>query len=143
MLPSLRERLAPCNGLLGSLGGAIDPCADVAERVARTLRDGCPIHHREGGFIRPGFDTALDELVELASGGKEWITRYQAAQIERTGIASLKVGYNRVFGFFLEVGRTHAARVPADYVRKQTVKNAERYTTPELDERLLQVLCAE
>jgi DNA mismatch repair protein MutS len=143
VLPSLRERLAPCDGLLGSLGGAIDPCADVAERVARTLRDGCAIHHREGGFIRPGFDHALDELVELASGGKEWITHYQAAQIERTGIASLKVGYNRVFGFFLEVGRTHAARVPADYVRKQTVKNAERYTTPELDERQRQVLGAE
>jgi DNA mismatch repair protein MutS len=86
---------------------------------------------------------ALDPCTELASGGKAWITRYQAEQIERTGIATLKVGYNRVFGFFLEVGRSHADKVPPDFVRKQTVKNAERYTTPELDERQRQVLGAE
>ena len=85
----------------------------------------------------------LDELVELASGGKAWITRYQAQEIERTGIGSLKVGYNRVFGFFLEIGRAHAEKAPPEYIRKQTVKNAERYTTPELDERQRQVLGAE
>ncbi len=142
-LPSLLAHLAGRDGLLGGLHDALDPCADVAARVGATLREGCPVFQREGGFIRPGFDRALDELVELASGGKEWITRYQAEQIERTGIASLKVGYNRVFGFFLEVGRAHAERVPADYVRKQTVKNAERYTTAELDTRQRQVLGAE
>ncbi len=143
VLPALRAGLANCSGLLGQLGDALDPCPDVAARIAATLRDGCPVAAREGGFIRPGFDPRLDELAELASGGKEWIIRYQAEQIERTGIASLKVGYNRVFGFFLEVGRAHAGRAPADYVRKQTVKNAERYTTPELDERQRQVLGAE
>jgi DNA mismatch repair protein MutS len=79
----------------------------------------------------------------MASGGKAWITQYQAQEIERTGIPSLKVGYNRVFGFFLEVSRSQADKVPADYVRKQTVKNAERYTTPDLDERQRQVLGAE
>ena len=130
-------------GLLGELRDALDPCADIAARIAATLREGCPVFARDGGFIRAGFDPRLDELVELASGGKAWITRYQAEQIERTGIASLKVGYNRVFGFFLEVSRTHADKVPADFVRKQTVKNAERYTTPELDERQRQVLGAE
>jgi DNA mismatch repair protein MutS len=98
---------------------------------------------RDGGFIRPGCDTKLDELAEMASGGKAWITRYQADEIARTGIPSLKVGFNRVFGFFLEVGRNHAAKVPPDYIRKQTVKNAERYTTPELDQRQRQVLGAE
>ncbi|MFM9026119.1 MAG: DNA mismatch repair protein MutS, partial [Planctomycetaceae bacterium] len=97
----------------------------------------------EGGFIRPGCDAALDDLVELASGGKAWIARYQAEQVEQTGIASLKVGSNRVFGFFLEVGRAHADKVPPHFVRKQTVKNAERYTTAELDERQRQVLGAE
>ena len=107
------------------------------------LREGCPVFARDGGFIRPGCDARLDHLTELASGGKAWITRYQAQEIERTGIASLKVGFNRVFGFFLEIGRNHAAKVPPEYVRKQTVKNAERYTTPELDERQREVLGAE
>jgi DNA mismatch repair protein MutS len=143
ILPDLHAVLAGRAGLLGELRDALDPCADIAARIAATLREGCPVFARDGGFIRPGFDPRLDELVELASGGKAWITRYQAEQIERTGIASLKVGYNRVFGFFLEVGRTHADKVPADFVRKQTVKNAERYTTPELDERQRQVLGAE
>ena len=143
VLPDVAAALVGQAGLLADLRDGIDPCVDITARIGRTLREGCPVFARDGGFIRPGCDARLDELVELASGGKEWITRYQAAQIERTGIATLKVGYNRVFGFFLEVGRAHADRVPADYVRKQTVKNAERYTTPELDERQRQVLGAE
>ena len=143
ILPDVIRLLAGRGGLLGELRDAVDPCTDIAARARATLREGCPVFAREGGFIRPGCDARLDELVELASGGKAWITRYQAEQIERTGIASLKVGYNRVFGFFLEVGRSHADRVPAEFVRKQTVKNAERYTTPELDERQRQVLGAE
>jgi DNA mismatch repair protein MutS len=155
VLPAVRELLSPDRladdgaGLLASLRERLDPCSDVAERIDAaldaTLRGeaGCPPHTREGGYIRAGFDPRLDELRELASGGKEWIARYQAEQIERTGIPSLKVGFNRVFGFFLEVGRAHADRVPPDYVRKQTVKNAERYTTPELDERQRQVLGSE
>jgi DNA mismatch repair protein MutS len=143
ILPDVAAALAGRGGLLGLLRDALDPCADIAARITATLRDGCPIFARDGGFIRPGHDARLDELLEMASGGKAWITRYQAEQIERTGIASLKVGYNRVFGFFLEVGRAHADKVPPDFVRKQTVKNAERYTTPELDERQRQVLGAE
>jgi len=143
ILPEVIGILAGATGLLGALRDALDPCTDIAGRVQAALREGCPVFARDGGFIRPGFDGTLDELVELASGGKAWITEYQAAQIERTGIGSLKVGYNRVFGFFLEVSRTHADKVPADYVRKQTVKNAERYTTAELDERQRQVLGAE
>jgi DNA mismatch repair protein MutS len=143
ILPEVIGILAGATGLLRTLRDTLDPCTDIAGRVQAALREGCPVFARDGGFIRPGFDAALDELVELASGGKAWITEYQAAQIQRTGIGSLKVGYNRVFGFFLEVSRTHADKVPADYVRKQTVKNAERYTTAELDERQRQVLGAE
>ena len=143
ILPELLGLLADATGLLGDLRDRLDPCTDIATRVRAAVREGSPVFAREGGFIRPGFDPPLDELRELASGGKAWIARYQAEQIERTGIASLKVGYNRVFGFFLEVGRAHAERVPADYVRKQTVKNAERYTTAALDERQRQVLGAE
>jgi len=143
ILPDVIDLVAGCGGLLADLRESLDPCADIAARVTATLREGCPVFAREGGFVRPGFDARLGELRELASGGKAWITQYQAQEIERTGIASLKVGYNRVFGFFLEVGRSHAEKVPPEYVRKQTVKNAERYTTPELDERQRQVLGAE
>ena len=142
-LAELRERAPRPTGLFADLEESLDACIDIAGRIDGTLREGCPIYAREGGFIRPGFDSPLDELAELASGGKAWITRYQADEISRTGIGSLKVGYNRVFGFFLEVGRAHTEKVPAEYVRKQTVKNAERYTTPELDERQRQVLGAE
>jgi DNA mismatch repair protein MutS len=143
ILPDVVALLGPCGGLLGDLRDGLDPCPDIASRIAATLREGCPVFARDGGFIRPGFDAPLDDLVELATGGKAWITRYQAQEIERTGIASLKVGYNRVFGFFLEIGRAHAEKAPPEYIRKQTVKNAERYTTPELDERQRQVLGAE
>jgi DNA mismatch repair protein MutS len=134
VLPRLRallEQVGP--GLLADCCDSLDPCEDIASRISETLREGCPVYARDGGFIRPGFDASLDELVELASGGKEWITRYQAEQVERTGLTSLKVGFNRVFGFYLEVSKSQSDRVPADYLRKQTVKNAERYTTPELD----------
>jgi DNA mismatch repair protein MutS len=130
-------------GLLDALRDQLDPCEDIAARISGTLVEGCPPHTRDGGYVRPGRDPRLDDLREMASGGKEWIARYQAEQIERTGIPSLKVGFNRVFGFFLEVSRAHASRVPADFLRKQTVKNAERYTTPELDERQRQVLGSE
>jgi len=143
ILPDLVAALAGCTGLLGELRDAIDPCEPLSQRVQAMLREGCPMFARDGGFVRPGFDARLDELVELASGGKAWIAKYQAEQIERTGIPTLKVGFNRVFGFFLEISRAHAAKVPADYIRKQTVKNAERYTTPELDDRQRQVLGAE
>ncbi|NBX30235.1 DNA mismatch repair protein MutS, partial [bacterium] len=143
VLPGLISLLQAATGLLATLAAGIDPLDGVSARIDAQLREGCPMFGRDGGFIRPGYDPQFDDLVELASGGKAWITRYQAEQIERTGIASLKVGYNRVFGFFLEVSRAHAEKVPGDYVRKQTVKNAERYTTAELDERQRQVLGAE
>ncbi len=143
VLPELRALLAGRAGLLEELHVGLDPCDDVTRRIAGMLRTGCPVFARDGGFIKLGFDPQLDELTELASGGKAWITRYQAQEIERTGIPSLKVGYNRVFGYFLEVSRSQADRVPSDYVRKQTVKNAERYTTADLDERQRQVLGAE
>ncbi|MFM8578572.1 MAG: DNA mismatch repair protein MutS, partial [Planctomycetaceae bacterium] len=130
-------------GLLGRLRDELDPCEDIASRINDRLIEGCPPHTRDGGYSRPGREAPLDALREHASGGKDWIARYQAEQIARTGIPSLKVGFNRVFGFFLEVSRTHASKVPADFVRKQTVKNAERYTTAELDERQRQVLGSE
>src|SRR5204863_7915478 len=88
----------------------------------------------EGGFIRPGFNSELDGLRDLAAGGKQWIARYQAEESARAGIPSLKVGFNKVFGYYIEITNTHSSKIPAHYIRKQTVKNAERYITPELKE---------
>src|SRR5207237_1214494 len=102
-----------------------------------------PLSPREGGVIRPGHDAALDELRDVARGGKEWIARFQAQEITRTGINSLKVGFNKVFGYYIEITHAHANKIPSDYQRKQTLKNAERYITPELKEYEEKVLSAE
>jgi DNA mismatch repair protein MutS len=103
----------------------------------------CPLSSRDGGFIKDGYQAQLDALRELAAGGKEWIARYQAEEAKNSGIASLKVGYNKVFGYYLEVTNTHQAKVPDRYIRKQTLKNAERYITPELKEYEEKVLTAD
>ena len=98
---------------------------------------------KAGGFIRPGYDARLDEFRGLASGGKEWIARYQADQAQATGITSLKVGYTSVFGYYIEITNTNRDRIPPNYVRKQTLKNCERYITPELKEYEEKVLTAD
>ena len=105
-----------------------------SSRPSSTTR---PLALKEGGLIRDGYHADLDEQRDLARGAKSWIVKYQAEQVRRTGINGLKVGFNKVFGYYIEV--THAqsgqgSRIPADYIRKQTVKNAERYITPELKE---------
>jgi DNA mismatch repair protein MutS len=105
---------------------------DVVTLIATALVDDPPAQLREGGVVRAGFDPALDELVELATHGKDWIVRMEARERERTGIASLKVRYNRVFGYYIEISNSNLHAVPADYIRKQTLANAERYYTPEL-----------
>ena len=105
--------------------------------------DECPLVTREGGIIRPGFHAELDRFREMALGGKQWIAQYQAREVERTGIPKLKVGYNKVFGYYIEVSATQQERIPPEYIRKQTIKNAERYITPELKEYEEQVLSAD
>src|SRR5262249_25426434 len=90
-----------------------------------------------------GYDGELDELHAVSAGGKDWIARFQAAEIARTGIGSLKVGFNQVFGYYIEITHANAGRIPPDYQRKQTLKNAERYITPELKEYEEKVLTAE
>ena len=95
------------------------------------------------GLHSPGFRSELDALRELATGGKQWIAGYQASEAERTGIPNLKVGFNNVFGYYLEVTNPHRDKVPPEYHRRQTVKNAERYVTPELKEYEEKVLTAD
>ncbi|HEX6836196.1 MAG TPA: DNA mismatch repair protein MutS [Polyangia bacterium] len=118
-------------------------CRDVAAEIARTLADDPPAQWREGGFIRRGFSRELDELSELSEGGKGKILEIEARERERTGISSLKVRYNRVFGYYLEITRSNLARVPSDYVRKQTLANAERFVTSELADYEAKILGAD
>ena len=128
---------------LEQLESRIDLCGDVRGKLETALTDDCPLNSRDGGFIRPGFHAELDEQRELSKGGKQWIAAYQAEAIERTGIASMKVGFNNVFGYYLEITHAHRDKIPADFIRKQTLKNAERYVTPELKIHEEKVLAAE
>jgi DNA mismatch repair protein MutS len=120
-----------------------DLASDVAQAIRRVLVDDPPPAWREGGFCRPGFDAELDELVALAEGGKNKIAEIELRERERTGIGSLKIRYNRVFGYYLEITRSNLDRVPADYVRKQTLANAERFVTPELADYEAKILHAD
>ncbi|MCY2975858.1 MAG: DNA mismatch repair protein MutS [Planctomycetota bacterium] len=128
---------------LCQLGMRIDCMETLAQQLRVALVESCPLLTREGGYIRAGYSERLDELRGLAGGGKEWIARYQASQIEATGISSLKIGFTSVFGYYLEVTNTHRDRIPVNFIRKQTLKNAERYITPELKEYEEKVLGAE
>ena len=105
--------------------------------------DDCPLISREGGFIRDGYHAPLDALRELTRGGKQWIVQYQAREAERSGIPNLKIGFNKVFGYYLEVTHSHKDKVPEEYIRKQTIKSAERYITPELKEHEEKLLSAD
>jgi DNA mismatch repair protein MutS len=146
LLPRIKAKLCGRRAaLLGELETQLDLCADVRLAVETALVDDPPLSLLDGGMIRPGYNAALDELRDLARGGKEWIARYQASEIERTGIPSLKVGFNKVFGYYLEITAAQAAKtpVPADYIRKQTLKNQERFITPALKEHEEKVLRSE
>ncbi len=136
-----QEGRAP--GLLAQVRHGLDPCATLAQRIRRTLQADPPLALSEGGLICDGFDAEVDELRALARGGKEYLAALQQREAERTGIPTLKLGFNRVFGYYIEVTRVHADAVPEDYIRKQTLKNAERYITPELKEYEAKVLGAE
>ena len=144
LLPALKARLtARRSGLLCQCEAEIDLCPELRVKLDAALVDDCPLACHDGGFIREGFHEPLDALRELARGGKQWIARYQAEQVQRTGVATLKVGFNKVFGYYIEVTHANQDKIPADYIRKQTVKNAERYITPELKEYEEKVLTAD
>ncbi|RMG39617.1 MAG: DNA mismatch repair protein MutS [Planctomycetota bacterium] len=141
LLPALKARLVGRRSQrLRELEQRLDLCEEIHRDLAAALVDEPPTLTTEGGIIREGYNAALDELRDLARGGKQWLAEYQAQQAERLGIPNLKIGFNRVFGYYLEVTATHAAKVPEDYIRKQTLKNQERFVTPELkrhEEKLL------
>jgi DNA mismatch repair protein MutS len=129
--------------LLEQLFGAIVELPDVVELIARAITDEPPLAVKEGGLIRDGFDTGLDELRNAQRDGKDWVAKLQQDEIARTGIASLKVRFNSVFGYYIEVTRANLDKVPPQYVRKQTIANGERFITPELKEMEGKILGAE
>jgi DNA mismatch repair protein MutS len=144
ILPPLKAKLAGrTSDLLRTLDARLDLCPELRADIEATLVDEPPLAATEGSVIRAGVNPQLDELRDLARGGKQWIAQYQAREIERTGITSLKVGFNKVFGYYLEVTAANKDRVPAEYTRKQTLKNQERFITPELKEYEDKVLRAE
>lgn len=143
-LPQLKDALASRQStLLRQLHDDLDLCPDIVNQLESALVDECPLTAREGGVIRDGYDEALDRLRELAAGGKQWIAQYQARLAEETGIANLKVGFNKVFGYYVELSNAHRDKAPAEFIRKQTLKNAERFITPELKEYEEKVLSAD
>ncbi|MFM7057003.1 MAG: DNA mismatch repair protein MutS [Planctomycetota bacterium] len=143
-LPRLRSALSQRSAArLQQLEQLIELCPEVHSAITRTIVEDPPPTVSDGGVIRPGFSAELDEFRDLMRGGRQWMAAYQAREIERTGISSLKIGFNKVFGYYLEVTAANSEKVPADYIRKQTLKNQERFITPELKEYEDKVLRAE
>jgi DNA mismatch repair protein MutS len=155
-LPALAEALAEAHAgeLDGSTAGEVDLlllltaaddelAANLGAELGRVLRPDAPALTKEGGYVNPGVSAELDELVDIASGGRERIAAIEARERARTGIPSLKVKFNNVFGYYIEVTRSNLAAVPADYRRKQTVANAERFVTDELAEFEAKILSAD
>jgi DNA mismatch repair protein MutS len=132
-LPALRAALADVNHPhLGTLVSALGDFRSLVAELTATLVDEPPAVLRDGGVIRHGFDTELDRLRSTSTDATAWLAELERGERERTGIATLKVGYNRVHGYYIETSRIAAAQVPADYTRRQTLKNTERYITPAL-----------
>ncbi len=117
---------------LRAMAEQLHPCVDLIEKVERELRDDAPISSSQGGLIKKGIDAELDELQQIAFSGKDFLLQIQKREVERTGINSLKISYNKVFGYYLEVSNANKDKVPPDWMRKQTLVNAERYITEEL-----------
>jgi DNA mismatch repair protein MutS len=133
VVEELAEAMAPLQGpLLKRLRSLLDPVREVIDRIAATIADTPPMNAREGGAIKAGVDRELDDLRAIARDSKSILVEIETRERERTGIGSLKVRFNSVFGYYIEVSKSNLAKVPADYIRKQTLVNAERFITPDL-----------
>ena len=144
LLPRIKARLAARRSKrLIELESSLELCPEVRAAIEAAVVDEPPLALKEGGLIRVGYHPELDELREIARGGKSWIARYQAEQVRRTGINNLKIGFNKVSGYYIEISNSQASKIPGDYTRRSTIKSAERYITPELKEYEDKVLRAE
>lgn len=143
-LPALKAKLTGRrSALLQDLEKRLELCPDIRELLDKAIEDDPPHLAKEGGIIRAGFNAELDELRTLATDGKNWIARYQAQEITRTGIASLKVGYNEIDGYYLEITNANETKTPPEYKHQKTLKNAKRYYTPDLREYEEKVVTAQ
>ncbi len=143
-LPRLQKTLLDAKSIyLQDLFGELCPLEEIVSLIDSSIIEESPVHLRDGGVIKDHFDPEIDQLRELLRDGKGWISRLEGAEKERTGIKSLKISYNNVFGYYLEVSRTNLHLVPENYIRKQTLANAERFITPELKEMESKVLSAQ
>jgi DNA mismatch repair protein MutS len=137
----VRREIDPCNStILKALQTKIAELPEVVSLIESAIVDAPPLSVKEGGFIRAGFDAELDEIRGMRAHAKEWVAHFETGERRRTGIQSLKVRYNRVFGYYIEVTKSHLKAVPEDYIRKQTLTNGERYITPELKEYEAKIL---
>jgi DNA mismatch repair protein MutS len=144
LIPRIRDLLEGfSSGLLRTVQEELDPCSELRAHIARALVPNPPATLAEGGVIQEGYHKELDELRLLVRDISSWMERFRAEEAARTGIPSLKVGYNRVFGYYIEVTNAHRHKVPADYIRKQTLTGAERYITPALKEQEEKILTAQ
>jgi DNA mismatch repair protein MutS len=143
-IPAVQEALAACKALaVRELAADISSAPELAAELGDALVDDPPPVARVGGAIRRGYDGELDGIVEASRSAREWIGALEAAERQRTGIRSLKVGFNKVFGYYIEVSNANSSPLPSDYIRKQTLTGAERYLTPELKEKEAIVLTAQ
>ncbi len=143
-LPEIKQVVSESHsGRLVGVHEEMHLCEPLRDLLLSAFKDECPLHARDGGYLKDGFSADLDELRQLARGGKQWIAEYQARQGDETGIPSLKVGYTKVFGYYLEVTNAHKDKVPEHFIRKQTLKNAERYITDELKQYETKVISAD
>ena len=144
LLPAIKDQLKDCEtSLMQTLNDTLDPLNPLAALIDSAIHPEPPVTLREGGLIRDGYNGQLDELRAVTSKGKSWIAELQQMEREKTGVTSLKIGFNQVFGYYIEVTKSNLHLVPDDYIRKQTLTNAERFITPELKEREAQILNAQ
>jgi len=139
----VKRLCAPQSGALASLAERLNPCTSLAERIGRELRDDPPAKVEKGGVIASGVNAELDELRSMSTSGKDYLASLQQRESDATGIPSLKIGFNNVFGYYFEVSNVHRYKVPHHWTRRQTLTNAERYITPELKEYEDKILGAE
>ncbi|HJV66102.1 MAG TPA: DNA mismatch repair protein MutS [Geomonas sp.] len=143
-VPAIKEKIATFSAtLLRDLDGGTDPLSEICALIEAAIVENPPFVLRDGGIIADGFDAELDELRAISREGKGFIARLEAKEKGRTGISSLKIRYNKVFGYYIEVTKANVSAIPEDYIRRQTLANAERYITPELKEYEEKVLGAE
>lgn len=143
IVPLKRQCMSSGQSQLAAIGEQLNPCEQICARIAREINDEVGSSNSRNEIIAKGVDDELDKLRAMAYEGKDFLARLQAREIEATGITSLKIGYNNIFGYYIEVTNTHKTKVPGEWIRKQTLVNAERYITPELKEYEEKILGAQ